>query len=209
MKIWEGEGCLDGWLTWKVLSLNGYMYERDKASIVMKYVPHQTFILIAHIKYLCYLLDSILGIASCLQLLLPKPHPERLVTLTQSHMLNISCKSATCFCRNINITWIYCKWLLMDAVVYIATMRFSNIYLQRISVNDSISPSQFHTDTAGDLRQHRPHRKEGGVFCSLYISLSTRCCWDPLWLTVSTLHTLCSLSTATLGLPISWYASSS
>ena len=62
-------------------------------------------------------------------------------------------------------------------------------HLQLISVLGRISPSQFHTDTAGALLQHRPHRKGVAVFCSLvvcrFVHPSARCCWDPFLLTVS------------------------
>lgn len=63
-------------------------------------------------------------------------------------------------------------------------------HLQKTSVTGRISPSQFHTDTAGGLPQHRPHRKESGVFCLSVTSLpelfSVRCIWDPLLLALST-----------------------
>lgn len=53
-------------------------------------------------------------------------------------------------------------------------------HLHRISVAVSISPSQFHTDTAGALLQHRPHEKGDAAFCLFAVSRpvphSARCC---------------------------------
>lgn len=85
-------------------------------------------------------------------------------------------------------------------------------HLQRISVKGRISPSQFHTDTGGDLLQHRPHRMGVAIFCSFIMSrparLSVRCCWELLLLTVST-YPLPSSSVPPLWPAVSSYASSS
>lgn len=85
-------------------------------------------------------------------------------------------------------------------------------YLQRISVTDKISPSQFHTDAAGALLQHRPHRRELVVFCSFAMSRSVppseRCCLDPLLLTAST-YPVSSSSSPRLVPQIASYPSSS
>lgn len=76
---------------------------------------------------------------------------------------------------------------MMQYTVLYCTPLFSN--LQRISVKGRISPSQFHTDTDGDLLQHRPHRKGLTVFWWLLVScpgpLSDSRCWEPLQLPVS------------------------
>lgn len=81
-------------------------------------------------------------------------------------------------------------------------------YLLIMLVNGRISPSQFHTDAAGALLQHRPHRKGVADFCSFAIScpmlLSVSCCWDPFLLIVST----CPLSSSS-NPPVSSNASSS
>lgn len=109
-----------------------------------------------------------------------------------------------------NLTLIYfnSRWITQ----YCMRIPRTQSYLQRISVTGRISPSQFHTDTAGDLLQHRPHRKEFAVFCSFVISrpvpLSVRCCWDPFLLTVSTKPPTSS-SNPWLVPPISSFPSSS
>lgn len=97
--------------------------------------------------------------------------------------------------------------LIEDNMVVIMVV----IYLLRISVEGRISPSQFHTDTAGALLQHRPHTKGFAVFCSFVpsppVPLSARCCWDPFLLTVSTSPSSSSIPALTSS--ISLYASSS